>query len=565
VSAKGESPSQAAEEVLEEASLRAAASFLLRKKGGRDGAREGGEESRWCAPTPSRSQSKTPKKGKAATASTMSLSKKISEKKKKEKETQQQYDKHQQQQQSSEEEDDWAAQGKQPKRRRFLPWALAAVAVSLTGGGAVMVAAQGGGAAAAAAAAHAVPACLFPLLHAAGSRVVAFARTGGLHLVWQRLQTCVQGREVGEGPTGCSMASLLSVFLAKQEGGGREGGREGGWGSFGRQLLSVLAAVVSLWAWARGKWEKMKDWMTAKAMSLQVEGWKDHGKALLLRLRWGAARSGSSLSTTLRLSLDELKSQGKDTFLPLLLEGWAACTALLSSLAARLASLYNHYVPRKEGTKEEGKEGGGASTPIVPVSPTAAVQQPQEENQQQQQQLLLEEQRGEASNPFPTPTASTPLPSLLASLHKSVLGTVVEEVGEAGRKEGREEHREESDDDEFEMVHSRGPSSRGSTPSEAGHDDGDDGDDGDDDDDMLSLAVGHALALQQKEEEAEKAEKTEKSGKEDGREGGSPANVLGEVFGQVLKWGGFAGGESFVVVESEDTKFTSKAEEVQRI
>jgi len=26
-----------------------------------------------------------------------------------------------------------------------------------------------------------------------------------------------------------------------------------------------------------------------------------------------------------------------------------------------------------------------------------------------------------------------------------------------------------------------------------------------------------------------------------------------------------AGGESFVVVESEDTKFTSKAEEVQRI
>jgi len=70
------------------------------------------------------------------------------------------------------------------------------------------------------------------------------------------------------------MASLLSVFLAKQEEGGREGGREGGGGSFGRQLLSVLAAVVSLWAWARGKWEKMKDWMTAKAMSLQVEGWK---------------------------------------------------------------------------------------------------------------------------------------------------------------------------------------------------------------------------------------------------------------------------------------------------
>jgi hypothetical protein len=153
------------------------------------------------------------------------------------------------------------------------------------------------------------------------------------------------------------------------------------------KLLSVLAAVVSLWAWAQGKWEKVKGWMKERAMSVQVEGWKgtreggkeggreggreglkgwmqekamgvqvegwkgtreggrekvriavhhfsmhhssgpslppsfpalllDHGKALLLRLQWGATQTGSSISTTLKLSLDELKSQGKGR------EGW---------------------------------------------------------------------------------------------------------------------------------------------------------------------------------------------------------------------------------------------------
>ena len=39
-------------------------------------------------------------------------------------------------------------------------------------------------------------------------------------------------------------------------------------------MLAVLAAMVSLWAWARGKWERLKGWMAAKAMSLQVEGWR---------------------------------------------------------------------------------------------------------------------------------------------------------------------------------------------------------------------------------------------------------------------------------------------------
>jgi hypothetical protein len=57
---------------------------------------------------------------------------------------------------------------------------------------------------------------------------------------------------------------------------------------------------------------------------------------------------------------------------------------------------------------------------------------------------------------------------------------------------------------------------------------------------MLSLAVGHALALQQKEKEEEEAEgeAQKEGGKEGGREGGSPVNVLG-VLGQVMKWGGF--------------------------
>jgi len=51
---------------------------------------------------------------------------------------------------------------------------------------------------------------------------------------------------------------------------------------------------------------------------------------------------------------------------------------------------------------------------------------------------------------------------------------------------------------------------------------------------MLSLAVGHALALQQKEKEEEVADK-----QEGGREGGSPVASLGGVLGQVMKWGGF--------------------------
>jgi len=64
---------------------------------------------------------------------------------------------------------------------------------------------------------------------------------------------------------------------------------------------------------------------------------------------------------------------------------------------------------------------------------------------------------------------------------------------------------------------------RGGTASEAS-----------DDDDILSLAVGHALALQQKEEE-EAAE----GGKEEGGEGGLRGPVLGGVLGKVMKWGGF--------------------------
>ena len=64
----------------------------------------------------------------------------------------------------------------------------------------------------------------------------------------------------------------------------------------------------------------------------------DHGKALLLRLQWGASRSGSSLNTTLRLSLDELKSQGK---------GGSG---------------------GREGEREGGREGGRA---IQEVSPRA--------------------------------------------------------------------------------------------------------------------------------------------------------------------------------------------------
>ncbi len=55
---------------------------------------------------------------------------------------------------------------------------------------------------------------------------------------------------------------------------------------------------------------------------------------------------------------------------------------------------------------------------------------------------------------------------------------------------------------------------------------------------MLSLAVGHALALQQKEKQ-EEAEKAEEGREEGGREGGSPVNVLGGVLCQVMKWGGF--------------------------
>ena len=40
------------------------------------------------------------------------------------------------------------------------------------------------------------------------------------------------------------------------------------------QLLSVLAVVVSCWAWVVGKWEGVRGWMKEKAMSVQVEGWK---------------------------------------------------------------------------------------------------------------------------------------------------------------------------------------------------------------------------------------------------------------------------------------------------
>lgn len=65
---------------------------------------------------------------------------------------------------------------------------------------------------------------------------------------------------------------------------------------------------------------------------------------------------------------------------------------------------------------------------------------------------------------------------------------------------------------------------RGGTASEAS-----------DDDDILSLAVGHALALQQKEKEEEAAE----GGKEEGGEDGLRGPVLGGVLGQVMKWGGF--------------------------
>jgi len=78
--------------------------------------------------------------------------------------------------------------------------------------------------------------------------------------------------------------------------GGREGGREGGKRQGSRHTHTVLLFRIQA---------------LTLALPPSLPPLPDHGKALLLRLQWGAVQTGSSISTTLRLSLDELKSQGK--------------------------------------------------------------------------------------------------------------------------------------------------------------------------------------------------------------------------------------------------------------